>query len=54
MGNGDAAFFDERDEFVVEVCDVRLESLWAEETKLEKKKEKKRNKGGYLLLDWLV
>lgn len=44
MGDGDAAFFDERDEFVVEVCDVRLESLWAEETKLEKKKRKKKKK----------
>lgn len=54
MGDGDAAFFDERDEFVVEVCDVRLESLWAEETKLEEKKNKKEIKGGYLLLDWLV
>lgn len=41
MGDGDAAFFDERDEFVVEVCDVRLESLWAEKTKLEEKKNKK-------------
>lgn len=52
MGDGDAAIFDKRDEFVVEVCDVRLESLWAEETKLKRKKKRKR--GGYLLLDWLL
>lgn len=42
MGDGDAAIFDKRDEFVVEVCDVCLESLWAEETKLKKKKRKKK------------
>lgn len=42
MGDGDAAIFDKRDEFVIEVCDVCLESLWAEETKLKKKEKKKR------------
>lgn len=41
MGDGDVVFFDEWDEFVVEVCDVCLESLWVEEIKLEEKKNKK-------------
>lgn len=38
MGDRDAAFFDKLGESVVEICDVRLESLWTEEAKLKGKK----------------
>lgn len=39
MGDRDAAFFDKLGESVVEICDVRLESLWTEEAKLKGKKK---------------
>lgn len=48
MGDRNAAFFDKLGEFVVEICDVRLESLWTKKTKLRE------NKSGQLLLDRLA
>lgn len=39
MGDRNAAFFDKLGEFVVEICDVRLESLWTKKTKLKGKQK---------------
>lgn len=39
VGDRDAAFFDKSGESAVEICDVRLESLWTKETKLKGKQK---------------